>query len=155
MGTKKALKDNTEGQYVGILRSHDRIRVFLFVQNISHADFIIRPQELELDGTCCKELVERTWNIIRVILLFKCHADLVLIFRLAGRTMKISEFGDLCGILLGRLPPTSAHHHHHPWHRHHQHLQHHLHHHRYHYRFCFVGGRKSLLLHSQVLIIIV
>ena len=76
MGTKKALKDNTEGQYVGILRSHDRIRVFLFVQNISHADFIIRPQEMELDGTCCKELVERTWNIIRVILLFKCHVSL-------------------------------------------------------------------------------
>ena len=74
-GNKKALKDNTEGQYVGILRSHDRIRVFLFVQNISHADFIIRPQEMELDGTCCKELAERTWNTIRVIL-FKCHAIL-------------------------------------------------------------------------------
>ena len=31
--------------------------------------------------------------------------------KLTGRTMKISEFGDLCGILLGRSAVIKHHHH--------------------------------------------
>ena len=152
MGTKKALKDNTEGQYVGILRSHDRIGV---CSEYISCWFYYSPTRNGARWYLLQRIGRTHMEYNQSHIIIQMSWDLVPIFQLAGRTMKISEFGDLCGILLGRLPPTSAHHHHHPWHHHNQHLQHHLHHHRYHYRFCFVGGRKSLLLHSQVLFIIV